>query len=290
MPSGNRLLAALVLLVALATLALSACGGDNGPSDTASAGTNPPTTPAPTTSVPPGGRQPTPDDPLRVTFAGDSVMAEFAPAMIEALEATGETEARFILTPSVARGGAELVVWNQELQAHDPDLVVLLMGLWEDRVVGEGAYGAPTWAQQYQAEVLGPFLDLVTGEGAQVLWVGMPAVRDDAATARFATLNGAFAAAADARDDVDYLNGGQFVSAPEGGYTDLGVAPGSGATVRWRRVDGHHLCPDGVVAIGGPVLEAVAEQWNVGVGYGWQQGAWRRPPLLHAPEECPAPA
>ena len=39
-----------------------------------------------TTSVPPGGRQPTPEDPLRVTFAGDSVMAEFAPALIEALE------------------------------------------------------------------------------------------------------------------------------------------------------------------------------------------------------------
>ncbi len=286
LPPGTRRLAALALVLALA---VTACGDDGDGTGSAAAGTNPPTTPAPTTSVPPGGRQPTPDDPLRVTFAGDSVMSELAPAMIEALEATGETEARFVLAPSLARSGAELVIWNQELQAHDPDLVVLLVGLWEDRVVGDGAYAAPGWARQYKAEVLDPFLDLVTSEGAKVLWVGMPAVRDDDATTRFATLNGAFAAAAEARDDVDYLPGGNFVSAPEGGYTDVGPAPVTGAPVRWRRIDGHHLCPDGAVAIAEPVLAAINEQWNVGVGYAWQQGAWRRPPLLHAPEECPAP-
>jgi hypothetical protein len=59
--------------------------------------------------------------------------------------------------------------------------------------------------------------------------------------------------------------------------------------VRLRRTDGLHICPDGIVALGTPVLDEITRQWNVSAVYGWQQGPWRRPPLLHAPEECPAP-
>lgn len=282
MPTGTP---RLVALVVGAALLLAACGDGGGGVSSASP-EDPPTT---TTTVPPGGRQPTPEDPLLVTLAGDSVMAELAPALIEALEATGETDGRFILTPSLARSGTELVVWNQELQVTDPDLIVLLVGLWEDQQVGEGAYTRPGWAQQYRAEVVDPFLDLVTGQGAKVLWIGMPSVRDEAATTRFAALNSVFAAAAEAREDVGYLTGDDYLAGPDGGYTDFGTEPATGATVRLRRIDGHHLCPDGVVALATAVLEEVDEQWNVGVGYGWQQGTWRQPRQFHAPEECPAP-
>ncbi len=91
---------------------------------------------------------------------------------------------------------------------------------------------------------------------------------------------------ADERPEVDFLQGGQYLSAPEGGYTEVGTSL-SGQPVRLRRIDGLHLCPDGVVALGAPVLERIATQWNVGATYGWQQGTWREPPLLEAPEECP---
>jgi hypothetical protein len=42
-----------------------------------------------------------------------------------------------------------------------------------------------------------------------------------------------------------------------------------------------------VVLVGQPVLEYLAAQWTVTPVYGWQQGDWRRPPLLHDPAECP---
>ena len=70
--------------------------------------------------------------------------------MIQALEGTGETAGRFLLSPSLARGGAGGVVWNRELQQHDPELIVLLVGFWEDKIVGEEASAAPGWAQQYR--------------------------------------------------------------------------------------------------------------------------------------------
>jgi hypothetical protein len=275
------------LALALLSLALAAActGTDSGASTTTTATTVPVTT----TSLPPGGRQPTPADPLRVTFGGDSVMAEFATAMIQALEGTNETTGRFVLAPSLARNGSTRIVWTRELQEHDPDLIVLLVGFWEDKVVGEDASLAPGWANQYRRQVVEPFVDLVTRNGAKVLWIGMASVNDPVVTARFARLNFVFHQVADARDDVDFIAAGDYVSGPNGAYADVLPSPVSGQPMRVRRTDGLHLCPGGVVLLGEPVLQAISEQWNVTASYNWQQGSWRRPPLLHAPEECPAP-
>lgn len=217
-------------------------------------------------------------------------MAELAPAMIQALEGTQQTEGRFVLAPSLARGGAGRVIWDQELHEHDPDLIVLLVGVWEAGPAGLAGAGVPPgWGARYQHQVVDPFLDVLTGQGAKVLWLGMAAVREPADTARFVQLNAAFARAAAERDDVDFLPGGQYLSGPEGGYADSVASTVTGAPVRLRRTDGLHLCPEGVIALGTPVLDHIARQWNVEAVFGWQQGSWRRPPLLHAPEECPAP-
>jgi hypothetical protein len=102
-------------------------------------------------------------------------------------------------------------------------------------------------------------------------------------------MNSVFVNAADARDDVDFLPAGDYLSSPQGGYTDVLSSPLTGAPVRVRRTDGLHICPDGIALLGEPVLESIAEQWNISAAYGWQQGTWREPPLLHAPEECPPP-
>jgi len=283
----RRAVALAVLLTALAT----ACADNGG--GTADAASNPtatPTTvPMTTTSTPPGGRQPTAEEPLRVIFAGDSVMAEFAPAMIEALQGTGQSVGRFVLSPSIARDGAANLIWQQELAEQDPELIVNLVGFWEDQVVGETASSEPGWAQRYRTRVVEPFLDRITAEGAKVLWIGMAAVDDPVVTERFARMNSVYARVAEERDDVDYLPAGDYLSGPEGGYADIVASPTTGAPVRLRRTDGLHLCPEGIALLGAPVLERIAAQWNVSGAFGWQRGDWRRPPLLHAPEECPAP-
>jgi hypothetical protein len=285
-PMPGRLRRAFALALLVAVLA-SACSDDGGTTAGAETTTPPSTTStAPTTTLPPGGRQPTTEDPLRVTFAGDSVMAELAPAMIQALEGTGETRGRFVLAPSLARGATDGLVWNRELDRHRPELVVVLVGVWEDSVVGEESYARPGFADSYRTEVVEPFVDLVTRDGAQVLWVGMAAVRDPDVTQRFAQLNAVYEAVADDRPDVDFIQGGQYLSAPEGGYAEVGTSP-NGVPERLRRIDGLHLCPAGVVALGVPVLDEISKRWNVGATYGWQQGSWREPPQLHAPEECP---
>jgi hypothetical protein len=285
--SGRRGRAVALVMLSLALAAACTSGGDDVADGTTTTAT---TVPVTTTSLPPGGRQPTRAEPLRVTFAGDSVMAEFAPAMIQALEGTNESAGRFLLAPSLARQGSTRVSWNQELTEHHPELIVLLVGFWEDKVIGEDASAQPGWAQTYRRQVVEPFLDLITQNGAKVLWIGMAAVNDPVVTARFARMNFVYHEVAEARDDVDFIAAGDYLSGPNGAYADVLPSPVSGQPLRIRRTDGLHICPGGIVLLGTPVLDAITAQWNVGAAYGWQQGSWARPPLLHAPEECPAPS
>ena len=56
-------------------------------------------------------------------------------------------------------------------------LVVMLIGVWE-RGSGDFEPGDPGWAERYSTGVLDPFAALVTGAGAKLLWIGMPAVRE----------------------------------------------------------------------------------------------------------------
>jgi hypothetical protein len=237
-----------------------------------------------TTTLPPGGRQPTSEDPLRVVFAGDSVMADLAPAAIDALNRGGATEAKFILAPGVSTDPATEVLWRQQLDSFDPEVVVLLVGTWETKG-GLGSPDAPGWRARYDTEILDPFVELVTGDGAELIWIGMPAVVDPQSTLLLTELNMAYAALSDRFDAVTYIDGGEYVSAPTGGFAEF--LDGPGGLERVRRVDGLHLCPDGSTRLSEPVLDEVVTQWNVPVADDWRQGDWRLPPALLKPEECP---
>ena len=274
----RRWIGALVL----ATCILSSCGFD--PSSEQASTTATSASAATTTSLPPGGRQPTPDDPLRVILAGDSVMADLAPAVIDALGRGGSVEAKFVLAPGVALDATSTVLWRQQLSTFDPEVIVVLVGTWET----DGDLGPPGrlgWRARYDREVLDPFVELVTGEGAELIWVGMPAVRDATSTFLLAELNAAYGGLADRHEQVTYVPGGEFVSAPDGGYAEF--LEGPDGLERARRVDGLHLCPAGAIRLAEPVIDAIADRWNVPRADDWQTGDWRRPPALLKPEECP---
>ena len=287
MSASSRRFVALALLTAVALVGVVSCADDAqrpGTDESASAVTT--TVPATTTSsLPPGGRQPTADDKLRVLLAGDSVMAGLAPAVATALNEGGQADARFALTPSIARDAATQILWQNQLEDFDPDLVVMLIGVW-DRGSGDFEPGDPGWAARDATDVLDPFAALVTGAGAKLLWIGMPAVQEEGATLQFVALNSEYRALADRNESVDYIEAGEFLNGPDGSFTDR-LPDASGTVVRVRRTDGLHLCPPGSERLAVPVLEYVQEQWNVEVGEAWQLGPWREPPTLDKPEECP---
>jgi hypothetical protein len=274
-----------VAVVAVAGSVLAACGTtDDGTS--AAAPTSTTEAPTTTTSLPPGGRQATPEDPLRVVFAGDSLMANLAPAATQALNEGGSADAQFVLSPSVARDPTVQVLWQAALEQVDPDVIVMLIGTWENAAEG-GRPGDPGWAEAYVPNVLDPFVQLLTSQGAHLIWIGMPAVDDPYRTLEYAHLNGVYADLANRYpDQVTYIDGGSYVSSPEGGFIDVVPTP-DGGQLRLRRTDGTHLCPDGVSLIAEPVLAEIVADWNVPLLADWQHASWRQPQNVEKPEECP---
>ena len=268
---------------------MAACGYDP-PDDVTIATDAPASTPpstAPPTTLPPGGRQPTAEDPLRVIFAGDSVMAELAPAAIEALNRGRRVEAKFVLSPGVTLDDGAAVIWQQQLEDFDPELVVVLVGTWETG--GQlGVPGSPGWREQYDSLVLDPFVQLLTSTEAELVWVGMPAVSDPESTFVLVELNSAYSELPSRFDGVTYIPGGEFLSAPTGGFAEF--LDGPNGPERVRRVDGLHLCPPGAERLAKPVLDHIVGRWNVPVAEDWRDGDWRRPPILDKPEECPPDA
>lgn len=255
--------------------------------------TQPPTTPAPTTTTTttePGPRRPTVDDPLRIVLAGDSVMAGLAPALKAAVEADGTSEVRFILTPSILRDPTVRFTWNQQLEEFNPEIVVMFVGTWESEVLRTGTGPAsedPEWRGQYEANVLDPWLQLITSRGASVIWIGNPPVANDDANRAFGALNEAYAALPARWPSVTYLPAQEALNGPTPGYHDV-IAGTDGTFVRTRQIDGLHLCAGGAELLAGRVVDELTTTFKANESPGWESGAWRDAEVF-PPASCPAP-
>ncbi len=223
--------------------------------------------------------------PLRVTLAGDSVMAGLAPAVIAALEGGGDAEVEFILTPSVLRDATVRFTWSRQLESFDPDVVVMLVGTWELGEVTNGVGTSvttsdPTWSEVYSEEILDPWIDLVTTGGARVVWLGAPAVATDEVSLLFADLNAAYRDLANRRDEVTYLDstgalaGSGSSTATGSGFAATGTDD-QGRPVRLRQIDGLHLCPDGAVRLARALVEELESGRELSLPVGWESAGWR---------------
>ena len=251
-----------------------------------------PTTAAPTTTTTePGPRRPTAADPLRVVLAGDSVMAGLAPPLEAAIEADGTSQVRFVLTPSVLRDPLVRHKWNQELEGFNPEVIVMFVGTWESEVLRTGTGAAstdPTWRTEYEANVLDPWLQLITSRGASVIWIGNAAVSNDEANLAFSALNEAYAELPSRWPTVTYLSSQETLNGPGGGFHDV-ISDADGTWIRTRQVDGLHLCPAGAALLAEQLLTELTSVWKATEAPGWQDGDWRAADVYPA-DGCPVPS
>lgn len=250
----------------------------------------PTATAAPTTTTEPGPRRPDRADPLRVALAGDSVMAGLAPALKAALEADGTTTVRFILTPSILRDPTDRFTWNKQLTESDPEVVVMFLGTWESGVlqgITKESVDAPGWQERYERTVLDPWIQLLTSQGASVLWLGNPVVQNPNGNHAFAALNAAFAGLPNRFASVSYLETNTILNGSAPGYHDIIPLP-DGTLVRTRQTDGLHLCAPGAALLGQAVAEDLATRFKATVAPSWQSGPWIYDEV-YPPASCPPP-
>jgi hypothetical protein len=269
----------------LEPIAAGAAPADDGPLTSTTA------EPVVTTTTEPEVTHPSADDPLRVVLAGDSVMAGLVPALESALEGGGETEVRFVLTPAILREPGVRYSWQKELEQFNPELIVMFVGIWELGQIRDrtGETVDPTeqgWRQAYDNEVLDPWLEFITQAGAQVVWIGTPAIDNDDTNVSFSLLNDAWRTAADRWGPVTYVDAGATLGRPEDGFFSF-LRDDSGRRVRARQVDGLHLCPAGAEALAGDVLTVISELAGVPVAEGWADGDWQDDLAAYPAANCP---
>ncbi len=207
----------------------------------------------PTPTKPPPREKFTPQRPLKLWIAGDSLVVVPGQSILRAvgdrraIEPIGDVDGR------IASGLERPDVFNwfdhvsEVMRKEKPRAVVLMFGgnddhgfmtgLPEGREVG--AFGSASWTAEYRRRVAA-IMDTVTRSGAFLVWIGLPITDDADQTSRFDAINAIVQPEAAKRAGrVSYLDT-YFFFAENGGYAQF-VETDSGRLVRMRADDGVHF-------------------------------------------------
>ena len=213
-----------------------------------------------------------------VATAGNSVLFDAEPALAAALDQPG-----YRLTPhTLGAFGLSVVpeVWRGVFGADvatsdDADVVVVLLGNRDLPVV----LADPV---RY-AGILDEAIELLTRNGALVLWLGLPPLPPDPVNDRARPVLNRLLAELPERHpgQVRYLDTDALLNAGDGEWVR---AADDGTPIRKRRPDGSpdaHLCPEAAVRI----TDLVLDQIGADGADGWdsERATWRTDPRYDDP-------
>lgn len=208
-------------------------------------------------------------DPLRVYLGGDSMMAQFGPALANLLEATGaaQTEVQYEFETGLTR--SDFFDWPARLRevvaAQNPEVMVLYFGGNDAQDVSVDGQvltvSTPEWIAEYRRRV-DAVIDEFTADGRFLYWLGMPVVSSDTFQPRVDILNQVYAAAAAEHPQVTYIDPGDLFRGPDGGYSEF-LPDDTGAQVDMRLDDGVHYTTAGAQRLAAPVFAQFAQDWQL---------------------------
>lgn len=193
-----------------------------------------------------------PGRPRVVALTGDSMMAVGMSAML-LREAAGDKNLRMVKAFRSGTGLArpEVFNWMDEYPAmlgnEKPDVVIVAIGANDGQgFVVDGkvlAYGSEAWRNVYQARI-NDFLAMVSADGARVVWVGLPPMREPGYNVRIAAINHLAYTVVSKFPQATWWNPTSYVGDGAGNFREF-VTLRNGATLRIRAVDGVHLSDEG---------------------------------------------
>jgi uncharacterized protein len=213
-----------------------------------------PTGTTPTEPDPPEKPAFTPEDPMRLWIAGDSLVITPGYAVYrafgrnDAVERVGDVDGR------VATGLTRPDVFNwfrhvdEQVRKENVDLVVFCFGANDDHDYMTGVpngvsiddFGGAAWTKEYRRRV-GGLMDVANQAGAFVVWLGLPITNDGAQSRRWRLINRAVVAEAGKRQGkVAYVDMYGLLSDDDGEYAPY-LPSKDGRLEKVRADDGVHL-------------------------------------------------
>jgi hypothetical protein len=215
----------------------------------------------------PAKRRFTPDRPVRLWVAGDSLVVVPGQSIVRAAGAAPVIDPVGGIDGRVATGLERPDVFNwfrhipEQLDRLKPNVVVVGFGGNDDHGYMTGlpdgvtvdGFDSASWRKQYGRRA-GGLMDAIARKGAYVVWIGLPITRDEAQTRRFDAINAVVAAEARKRPTrVIYVDTYTTFASDTGGYTEYLDDP-SGRLIKVRAADGVHFEREGGDMIAREVL------------------------------------
>jgi hypothetical protein len=232
--------------------------------------TVPPSAPTTTTTTTPGVKCRsglTPDAPLRLWIAGDSIAWSVGNGLGKRAAATGVVAPVYESRVSSGVSSPGFFDWPkrvaEELPRLNPEVVVFVMGTndWmAPQPTPLDATGQPAWKGKYESQVQA-LVDALARDGRILYWLGPPILRDSKQDA------GAQAAAAVIKSvvartpDAHFVDAHTLLDADDGSYT--GTVEVDGKKVLVRSGDGVHLTPEGGEFVGDALFELIDTQCSL---------------------------
>lgn len=206
---------------------------------------------------PPGPcqRSLTPDSPLRLWIAGDSLAGSLGPSLGKTTGATGVVQPIYDSRVSSGLGSPQFFDWprhaTEEMARVDPEVVVFIIGANDWRIptpTPTDASGQPEWRAEY-AQLVTEMLDAFEAGGSSaaarlVYWVGAPTMQDQRKDAGVRAVNEVARAVVSKHPRARYIDAYELFAGKDGEFT--ATLPGEdGESVRVRAGDGIHFTPEG---------------------------------------------
>jgi peptidoglycan/LPS O-acetylase OafA/YrhL len=253
--------------------------------------------PAVTLSV---GRVPTSADPLRVWILGDSVMADSAPGVTAALQATGQVQ----VVADSAFGGWGLTTdptWSSDsaqiISRYRPEMVIGTWS-WDDQAAQSNRFAYLARLTSATQALLAPGTGITAVVLLQFPQAGPNPYAVDPATRQADwTENNAMQAVWNdlARQATTFFPAHalylstQDLFAPDGRFLIWHHTP-DGGWLRARKLDNAHMCPYGAAELGALVVSDLTPVLGLGpMAAGWELGSWVHDANYNDPPgACPA--
>lgn len=212
----------------------------------------------------------TPDQPLRLWIAGDSLAGSLGPSLGEMTAATGVVQPVFDSRVSSGLTTPSFFDWprhaQQEVARLDPEAIVFIIGANDARIAPDGSDGQAldaAWKAQYQTLVEQMLSTFASGTTPRTIyWVGAPTMRDSAFSKRVKELDDAVRDVVARHPGVVYVDSYSLFAGPDGKYASK-LPDANGTTVQMRAGDGIHFTPDGGDRLAGAVFKLLDAKWRI---------------------------
>jgi len=216
----------------------------------------------------------TPEEPLRLWIAGDSLAGSLGPSLGERAAATGVVQPVYDSRVSSGLSTPGFFDWPKhataEVRRLDPEIVVFIIGANDWRVPGSDDVdesGEPAWRSEYaqHVEEMLTVLEGVTHEGVarRIYWIGSPPMEDAKKDAGARQVSDMARATVAGRPDATYVDAYDLFSGEDGHYTETLPGP-DGKPVLVRADDGIHFTPEGGDMLAEHVFEPLDDRCDLG--------------------------